>query len=175
MHETGKIKFCSNTSQAEMEIGFPYTETGMLNLKHYQVLATDYDRYALVWRCQRTIFGHRRAAQIMSRKATIESKTLHELRAMLKQVEKDESLRLNEISQVNCEQPVSPTISNWPHEIPPVRVKPTKNRDPPSDLEILESNKPSDPSDKGKPKDKKKLISIDVGGFHLSISLPFFH
>lgn len=152
-----------------MEINFPYTETGMLNLKHYQVIATDYDRYAVVWRCQRTIFGHRRSAQIMSRKMTIESKTLIELKAMLKQFDVE---RMTEISQVNClpksfqeeilEDEKIPNKNDKPNRVKPIEEKPGK-----APIEILI------PEKIGK-NNKKKLLSVDVGGFHLSIHFPFW-
>ena len=164
----GKIKFVSNTSHAEMEIDFPYTETGMLNMKHYQVLATDYN-YALVWKCQRTIFGHRRAAQVMSRSPkALEQKTLLELRAMLKHLELDDSVRLNEIGQSNCDQPLT--------TVKPSRTKPSKDRTPiPDESEKPVSGRPNNSGGgKDNNKNKKKLISIDVGGFHLSIHFPFW-
>ena len=174
----GKIKFLSNGSSSEMEISFPYTETGMLNMKHYQIVSTDYDRYALVWRCQRTIFGHRRAAQIMSRQPTIEKKTLVELQSMLKQLELDDGVKLNEVNQSEC-QPKE--ASSKPSGTKPSGSKSSKPAREPvaSDSEKTESSKPTSPvqvsfDKNANGKNKKKLLSIDVGGFHLSINLPFW-
>lgn len=162
-----------------MEVSYPFTETGMLNMKHYQVVATDYERYALVWRCQRTIFGHRRAAQIMSRQATLALKTLLELQTMLKHMELDESVRMNEVCQTNCEPAAQAPLTTRK----PVRVKPSK-----PDRTLLpvlpvdfDHEKPESVqpivkviTDKNTGKNHKKLISIDVGGFHLSIHFPFW-
>lgn len=144
-------------------------------MKHYQVLATDYERYALVWRCQRTIFGHRRSAQIMSRQTTLEQRTLLELQAMLKHLElADDSVRLNEVTQNNCEPAAQPVPTKKPS-----KGKPNKpdRASLPGDVEKPESIKPivnivSDKNTNGK--NHKKLISIDVGGFHLSIHFPFW-
>lgn len=152
-----------------MEISFPYTETGMLNMKHYQVVATDYDRFALVWRCQKTIFGHRRAAQIMSRQGTIDKKTLVELQTMLRSMDLDEGVKLNQVNQSNCEL----TVPKPNQSKPPSKGHPSVQ----VDSEKPEANKPFvgvNVGNKNHDKNKKKLIAIDVGGFHLSINLPFW-
>ena len=139
-----------------MEIDYPFSETGMLNLRNYQVLMTDYDNYALVWRCQKTVLGHRRTAQIMSRTPELEKDTQVELQSMLRQLEMDKGMKSQKVRQNDCEK---------------------------IEQEILESEKPKidisglfEPTQKqaGKSGNKKKLLSIDIGGFHLSLSLPFF-
>ena len=143
----------------------------MLNLKHYQVVATDYDRYALVWRCQRTIFGHRRSVQIMSRQTLLEPQTLKELKTMLWQLEVDETVGLNDISHKNCDQPLLSDTSTTTNK--PIQVKPNINNK--NYVSLAENNsKPVETGDKINGKNKKKLISVDVGGFHLSISFPFW-
>ena len=138
-----------------MEIDYPFSETGMLNLRNYQVLLTDYDNYALVWRCQKTVLGHRRTAQIMSRSPDLEKDTQVELQSMLRQLEMDRGMRVQKVRQNNCEK---------------------------IEQEVPESEKPKidisglfEPAEKKSGKgNKKKLLSIDIGGFHLSLSLPFF-
>lgn len=41
---------------------------------------TDYESYALVWQCERVLFGHRQSAQIMSRKRTLDRELINKLR-----------------------------------------------------------------------------------------------
>lgn len=156
----GKIRFISNKTQSEMEINLPYAETGMLNLKHYQVIGTDYVNYALVWRCQTTIFGHRRSAEIISRKPEMDKQTLKELDPMMKHFEIENDIKFQAVQQANCE--VEP-LPGKPKEIEkkhPDDIKKTLGID---DRTLANTGKT-----------RKKLISIDVGGFHLSISFPFW-
>ena len=138
-----------------MEIDYPFSETGMLNLRNYQVLMTDYDNYALVWRCQKTVPGHRRSAQIMSRSMDLEKDTQVELQAMLRQM--DKGMRVQKVRQNDCEKIELETPES------------EKNK-----IDISGLFEPSNPKPSGKVGNKKKLLSIDIGGFHLSLSLPFF-
>lgn len=161
IEEAGKIRFTSDASKADFEINFPYSETGMLNLKHYQVVTTDYERFALVWRCQKTIFGHRRQAQLMSRKASFlnDPKMLAEMRSLLKHFEAEHDVKFQSVRQHDCH---SISLEQESSITSTANKKPTTN----------ESN--TDHQQQQKDKNKKKLINIDVGGFHLSISYPFW-
>jgi len=140
-----------------MEIDYPYSETGMLNLRNYQVLMTDYDTYALVWRCQKSVFGHRRTAQIMSRTAELEKDTQVELQAMLRQLEMDKGMRVQKVRQSDCDK---------------IEQEAPESDKPKIDISGL--FEPTTQKDKNGKPNKKKLLSIDIGGFHLSLSLPFF-
>lgn len=176
---TGAVKFVNAEDESEMEIGYPYTETGMLNLKHYQVVATDYFSYALVWRCQATLFGHRRTAQIMSRKRTLSKEMLEEIRAMIKLIEQDSNVSFQPVRQTDCTETSNTVAANDTNE----QSKPaTGNTRPGGDnkfemtkfIHISHDRNNNNNKDKNKEKEKKKLLSIDVGGFHLSISFPFW-
>lgn len=152
-----------------MEISFPYAETGMLNLKHYQVIATDYANYALIWRCQKTIFGHRRAAQLMSRQASLKNRTMEELQTMLRHFEAQNEVKFNTVRQTNCEEvPVESEGTTVKSTVTVPVGKPNKKPDE------AKGNDKNPGGTNGGEKPKKKLINIDIGGIHFSLSYPFW-
>lgn len=145
----------------------------MLNMKHYQVIATDYQKYAIVWRCQSTIFGHRRSAQLMGRSLTsIDPKTMLELRTILRNIEKEYQLRFYKVRQNDCDRKLSVQSMT---SSPSLAMGPTTTTTEPNSgdgAELFDVVIPE--RKKSNKKEKKKLINIDVGGFHLSISFPFW-
>jgi len=141
----GEVVFRTNESQSEMEIDYPLSTTGVINLKHYTVIGTDYDNYALVWSCHKMIVGHRQSAQIMSRNTTLEKKLIHELRQVLSHYDLNEHY-LTIVNQKDCEN--------------------------------IEKKVSYDEVDCKKTRDKNghnlsKSISVKIGPFHFSASLPF--
>ncbi|UXI19294.1 nucleolar protein 10 [Sarcoptes scabiei] len=175
LQEKGRIRFLSDDldQRSEWEIDLPFSETGMLNMKHYQVIATDYQKYAIVWRCQSTIFGHRRSAQLMGRSLTsIDPKTMLELRTILRNIEKEYQLRFYKVRQNDCDRKLSvPSMTSSPS----LAMGPTTTTTEPNrgdGVELFDVVIPE--RKKSNKKEKKKLINIDVGGFHLSISFPFW-
>lgn len=151
-----------------MVIGYPYTETGMLNLKNYQVISTDYKTFALVWRCQPTLFGHRKTAQILSRTKSLSKEILEELQTSIRHIELRDNYTFNTVRQTDCECNIETSDSKNKSG----SKKTGLDKDDPFRPPFININSGSK-MDTGN-KQKKKLLSIDVGGFHLSISLPFF-
>ena len=90
-----------------MEIDYPLSSTGVINLKQYVVLTTDYENYALVWNCHKMIVGHRQSAQIMSRTPLLDKKMISELRELLTNYELNEHY-LTIVKQKDCESDLKP-------------------------------------------------------------------
>lgn len=164
----------SNSTKADMEIGFPYSETGMINMKHYEVISTDYKNYALIWRCQKTIFGHRRSAQLLSRYSSLDKINNEELKALLEHFEAQHELKFIPIRQTDCT--ANPTGLNidkmYSTTSEPILAEFPLNTN--NNNNNNNKNNSNNNKDEDKGKNKKKLINIDVGGFHLSISYPFW-
>lgn len=127
-----------------MEIDYPLSSTGVINLKHYVIIATDYDNYALVWNCHKMIVGHRQSAQIMSRKPTLEKKMIHELREVFTHYDLNENY-FTIVNHKECEN-IEKKVS----------------------FDEVDCKK-KDKSDQS----LSKSISIKFGPFHFSASLPF--
>jgi len=144
---SGEVVFRSNESQAEMEIDYPLSVTGVINLKHYIIIATDYENYALVWNCHKMIVGHRQSAQIMSRNSTLEKKVIHELREAFAHYDLNENY-FTIVNQKDCED---------------------------MDKRISSGVVYDEPDCKKDDKDHSlsKSISVKIGPFHFSASLPF--
>ena len=138
-----------------MEISLPYAETGMLNIKHYEVVATDYDRFALVWRCQKTIFGHRRSAQLMSRRSELDEKSQQELRSLMQHFESQHDIKFTPVRQTNCNEVPALEVQESTSSTPMTR-RPSSVVDPtPVQTQDTKSESP-------KPKNKKKLIGYKI-------------
>lgn len=165
----GKISFSSNTSQSEMEISLPYAETGMLNIKHYEVISTDYDRFALVWRCQKTIFGHRRSAQLMSRRSELDEKSQQELQSLIQHFEAQHDIKFTPVRQTNCNEVSALEAQESTSSAPMTKRPPSSSVADTSPIHTQDTN-----GEPPKSKNKKKLINIEIGSFQLSISYPFF-
>ncbi|XP_054152638.1 apolipoprotein D-like [Oppia nitens] len=98
---TGKIIFPKNESKSEMSIDYPLSASGVVNIRQYTVLATDYDNYALVWNCKPLVIRHRQSAQIMSRRPKLDPKIVDELRELLREFNINDHYLTN-VSQSHC-------------------------------------------------------------------------
>ena len=88
---------------------------------------------------------------------------------MIKHFETENDLKFDNVRQENCQE------TTLEEEIDGSTGKPLETG------ETTEMKRPEDKNKKVKPhkpivinKEKKKLINIDIGGFHLSISLPLW-
>ncbi|XP_054152596.1 apolipoprotein D-like [Oppia nitens] len=154
----GVIEFPKNGSQSEMSINYPLSDTGIINIKHYAVLATDYDSYALVWNCQPMIVGHRQSAQIMSRRPTLDRKVIAELRELLANYDINQHY-LTIVRQTNCPNIVDNTTLDKPVIVLDDDVN--CNKDKPVNSRPVNNN-------------HRSGISLRIGPFHFSAILPFF-
>ena len=151
----GEVFFKKNQTRAEMEVEYPLSNTGIINLKQYVVLATDYENYALVWGCHNMMVGHRQSAQIMSRTPTMDKKMVSELREVMANYELNQHY-LTIVNQKGCEEDFKPS---W--DKPFIIGNDGANCDKPG-----HGHRPAN-------RNQGSGFHVKLGPFHFSAFLPF--